>query len=170
MLENERFSALCATVGLALLLGAPACDDGEDMDSGGDVSADDAGDDGMQSRCADEDRADDFAAGLTKDGMVYRVMVESAEPAEPIRGDNGWMLTVTDLEGNPVEGVIIDANPWMPDHGHGTAVEEEVVEVGDGMYDVSPLNLFMAGYWEVHLELSSDDVELDEVMIGVCVE
>ena len=172
MLENERFTAIPAMLGLALLLGASACDDGEDMDAdtADDVSADDAGDDGTTSRCANETRADDFAAGLSKDGTAFRVTVDVAEPADPIRGDNAWTLMITDLEGNPIEGVIVDAKPWMPDHGHGTAVEEELIDMGGGAYEVSPLNLFMAGYWEVHLELSTADVDMDEVMIGVCVE
>ncbi len=172
MLETNPTTAIPTMLAFALLLGAAACDDGDEMegDAGDDASAMDAGDDGMASRCADETRADDFAAGLTKDGAAYRVRVEAADPADPVRGDNAWTLMITDLEGSPIEGVVVDAKPWMPDHGHGSAVEEEVIEMGGGEYQVAPLNLFMAGYWEVHLELSSVDVDMDEVMIGVCVE
>lgn len=148
---------------LALALALPACDDGED-------TTDTGNDDAAASICEADDRVDDFTVDLTKSGERHMVRIVAAEPAEPIRGDNTWTVQVTDPDGNPLEGMSIDASPWMPDHGHGTAVEEEVVELSAGEFELSPLNLFMAGYWEVTLELTDADGGTDEVMVAVCVE
>jgi hypothetical protein len=157
-------------------LSATACD-GDDEAPGDDTAADvatgaaSADDDGtMESRCAMETRADDFAVGLAKDGAAVRVEISSATPASPIRDDNAWTLMVTDLAGAPLEGMVVDASPWMPDHGHGTPVEEVVLDQGGGLYQVDPLNLFMAGYWEVTFEITDAEGNPDEVMFGVCVE
>lgn len=150
-----------ALLGSALLLGA--CDGDEPME--------DAGDDMMQmSLCEVEDRADDFTIGLSKSGERVDVEVAEAMPADPVRGDNTWTITITDGDGVAAEGLTVDAKPWMPDHGHGSAVEEDVTDLGGGQYTLDPLNLFMAGYWEVTLEVTDADGNEDEVMIGVCVE
>ena len=127
-------------------------------------------DDAPAGICADEDRADDFAVSLTKMGERHTVTLMEAEPADPVRGDNTWTILVTDEAGTPMEGIGVDAKPWMPDHGHGSAVEETVTDLGAGEYTLDPLNLFMAGLWQVTLELTDEDGETDEVMISVCVE
>ena len=59
----------------------------------------------------------------------------------------------------------------MPDHGHGTPVNAEVtVMPTPGQYELSPVNLFMTGYWEITLELTLPKGETDSVMFGFCVE
>jgi hypothetical protein len=54
----------------------------------------------------------------------------------------------------PVDGLTIAVNPYMPDHRHGTTAVG-VTPAGSGTYTISPLNLYMAGYWEITLDLSS---------------
>ncbi|MEX1367713.1 MAG: FixH family protein [Nannocystaceae bacterium] len=150
------------TAPLAFVLAMSACD--------GDDAGDDASNDGPASICDDEDRVDDFVVNLAKDGARHTVTLVQAEPAEPIRGDNAWTVMITDASGAAMEGIALDARPWMPDHGHGSAVEESVTELGAGEYEIEPLNLFMAGLWEVTLVLTDADGEADEVMFAVCVE
>jgi hypothetical protein len=58
----------------------------------------------------------------------------------------------------------------MPDHGHGSPVEEQVEALGGGEYRITPLNLFMAGVWEVTLEMTGADDVTDEVVFTVCVD
>ncbi len=166
MLEALRSPRrLAALAGLTATLTLGACDEAEEP-------ADDGGDDEMMqmSLCEMEDRADDFTVGLSKSGQRVSVEVSEAMPADPVRGDNAWTLMITDAEGNAAEGLVVDAKPWMPDHGHGSSVEEEVTEMGGGQYMMNPLNLFMAGYWEVTIDIADADGNEDEVMIGVCVE
>jgi hypothetical protein len=162
MLEPQTSrSALVALAGLLLLAGA--CDGQDPMEDGGSDTM------GM-SLCEVEDRADDFTIGLSKSGMQLDLEIAEAVPADPIRGDNTWTVMITDAQGSPAEGLTIDAKPWMPDHGHGSSVEEQVTEMGGGRYMLDPLNLFMAGFWQVTIEITDADGTTDEVMIGVCVE
>lgn len=174
----RRLAALCSLV-TALALGS-GCEDGDQgmsdgsaADDGSGDGADDGGtetggDDGtMQARCESEERDDDFALGLAHEGAEMQVAIADADPAMPIRGDNAWTLAVTDSSGAPMTGLDLTVGPWMPDHGHGSPVQVNVTEVGDGEYLVEPLNLFMAGYWEITVEIEDPE---DSVMFKVCVE
>jgi YtkA-like len=151
-----------ALLAVALVLAGCSGDDADPMADGDD--------DGMASFCEDEDRADAFAVDLRKTGERYAVTIVQATPAEPVRGDNIWMVRVTDTSGAPMEAMTVDAKPWMPDHGHGTPVEEQVTELGAGEYEVSVLNLFMAGLWRVTLDVTGADDETDSVEFFVCVD
>lgn len=149
---------LCAALG--------ACND----DDGDDDSMDSAADTMAMQMCEQEDRADEFAVNLSKMGTEHSATLVEATPAEPFRGDNAWTVMLADAAGAAVEGVTIDVRPWMPDHGHGTAVPTEVMEMGAGEYMIDPLHLQMAGYWEITLTLTTADGATDEVMFAVCVE
>lgn len=165
---------LSLTAGLVMPL---ACD-GEDGTSGDDAaeatgSADDGStgsgsDDGtMQARCESEERDDDFALGLAHTGATLQVAIADADPALPIRGDNAWTVAITDSAGAAMTGLDLSVGPWMPDHGHGSPVQVEVTELEGGQYLVEPLNLFMAGYWEITVEIAEPE---DAVVFKVCVE
>lgn len=146
-----------------LCLTLVGCDGDED-------TGDEGNDDAASSVCAEETRTDAFAIALAKTGERHTVTVADAMPAEPIRGDNAWTVLVTDASGAAMTGLTMTAAGWMPDHGHGSPVETIVTELGDGEYEMTPLNLFMAGYWEVTVELTDADGTADEVMFAVCVE
>jgi len=125
---------------------------------------------GEQANCAMEDRDDEFSVGLSKSGELLTATFVSADPAPPGMDDNTWVLALTDADGMPVEDLDIVATPWMPDHDHGTPIEVEVSATGTpGEYELSPVNLFMAGYWEVTLDVSMGD-DQDSMMFGFCVE
>ena len=71
----------------------------------------------------------------------------------------------------PVDGLRISVRPWMPDHGHGTT-SVGVTPTGGGLYTISPLNLYMAGYWEITLTLvdsSGDAPVTDTAVLKICV-
>jgi hypothetical protein len=53
----------------------------------------------------------------------------------------------------------------MPDHAHGSPQPVVVTEMGDGEYKLDPVNLFMAGYWEVTISAEDDDI-----VFPLCVE
>ena len=126
---------------------------------------------GEEGDCAAEDRDDEFSVGLSKSGELVTATFVSATPAPPIKGDNAWVLDFADLSGEPLEELDIVVIPMMPDHGHGTPVEAVVTptEVA-GQYEVTPVNMFMTGYGEVHLELTLAGGEQDTLMFGFCVE
>lgn len=156
-------------------VGIFGCDPDEETETAGDGGTghshtDGGHETGAMANCEVEERDDDFMTGMIKDGDKARITIMDAVPATPIRADNAWTLMITDLADAPLEGVDVSIRPWMPDHGHGTPVEAEITDLGGGEYHFEPVNLFMAGLWEIHLELALDDASTDEIMFAVCVE
>ncbi len=163
MLETIRRPTV--EVLLVAMLALGACDDG------GDDSMESAADSSSQPfSCADETRADAFAVDLSKMDATTTVTIVDAVPAEPVRGDNTWIVRLTDASGSPLAGASLDVKPWMPDHGHGSPVEEQITELEGGEYEITSLNLFMAGYWEVTIELSEAEGGAEAVMFALCVD
>jgi YtkA-like len=123
------------------------------------------------SDCAAETRDDEFSIGLSKSGTAVQATFVSADPAPPIKGDNTWVIDFADLEGQPLADLGIVAIPMMPDHGHGTPVSAVVTALDTpGQYEITPVNLFMSGYWEITFELTLAGGEQDSLMFGFCVE
>ncbi|MDB4934299.1 MAG: hypothetical protein JWP87_1271 [Labilithrix sp.] len=91
------------------------------------------------------------AAVVTTDGGGYRVSVHSAPDATPSRGVNTLRLVVSRIsDGAPASGLDVDVVPWMPAMGHGASVKPSVQPGTEpGTYDVTNVNLFMPGLWEI---------------------
>jgi len=71
-----------------------------------------------------------------------------------VKGIDVWKVE-TDLASTmaPMDGLTIGVDPEMPDHNHGTT-PVGVMPVGSGgLYIMSPVNLYMAGYWVVTLSI-----------------
>ena len=149
-----------AVATIPLLLAA--CDDGE--------SSDDAmNDDGSTARACDDEERDDFSIGVERAGTSLTLAIHDAMPSDPIRGDNAWTVAIS-KDGEMQPGAAIEVKPWMPDHGHGTPVKIEITDMGEGQYMLDPLNLFMAGLWEVHLDVTLEDGTNEELVFHACVE
>ncbi len=157
------------------------CDSGDDegpaehaddsADTHSETGGETHGETGDESVCAVETRDDDFAIGLSKSGSLVRGTFVSASPAPPIKGDNTWVLDITDLNGAPLADSTITALPMMPDHGHGTPINTVVTALADaGRYEVTPVNLFMTGYWQITFDITLAGGEQDSLMFGFCVE
>ena len=140
---------------------------------------DDLEHDDSQPTCEEDTRDDAFVAGISKTGDAsYSLSILDGQPAPPIKGDNRWSVEVRDGSGALVAGVTLEAEPFMPDHGHGTAVDPIVTEDGDGIYTIDPVNFFMPGYWETTVTVvdlgatddESDDTDLDTVVFKFCVD
>lgn len=121
--------------------------------------------------CPNDPRADTYVPGLMKmgKGEVFQAELVASDPAPPDRGDNAWTIKLSDAEGQPVVGATIDVKPFMPDHGHGTPVPAVVTDQGDGSYQLTPINLFMAGYWQVTLTIQAGG-QSDQIVYGFCIE
>jgi hypothetical protein len=159
-----------------------ACDSGGEDSGGADGPADDLGDAGdthaetgetgaETGDCMAETRDDEFAIGLSKSGSLVRATFVSGDPAPPIKGDNTWVLDFTDLDGASLVGPTITALPMMPDHGHGTPINAEVIALADpGRYEITPVNLFMTGLWQITFDVTLAGGEQDSLMFAFCVE
>jgi hypothetical protein len=174
-----RSSALVIVVSLALFGCDSSGEDGQaehaddSSDTHGESSdthgeTDETGGEGV---CVVETRDDEFAIGLSKSGALVRATFVSADPAPPIKGDNTWVIEVTDLNGAPLADLSMVAVPMMPDHGHGTPINAIVTALAEpGRYEITPVNLFMTGYWETTIDVTLAGGEQDSLMFGFCVE
>jgi hypothetical protein len=147
---------------LALALAAAGC--------GSPTAADDAST-GPLYACATETRAVPYAPNLTRtsaSGKFKAILVESL-PAPPARNSNTWTVKVVDANDVPQDGLPMTASPNMPDHRHPSTVKAIVTPLGDGTYSVTPVYLFMPGFWEVTFKLHPDDAQRDGVVFPVCI-
>lgn len=161
---------------LALALAAPsllACDQNDQADQAdAETHGDDTHDTHGDSLCAEEQRDDEFSLGLRRSGSAVTVTFVTANPAPPAMDDNTWVVELSDLAGQPLADPSISAvTPFMPDHGHGTPIVATATATDTpGQFQLTPINLFMAGFWQVTLDIDAGGGITDQVSFGFCVE
>jgi hypothetical protein len=97
--------------------------------------------------------ADEFVLPLTKQSLdqgLSATLVE-ASPSPPARGNNTWLIELSDADGNPVEDLTLKARLFMPQHRHGTSPTQVRATEVPGEYEVDRMNFIMGGVWEVRL-------------------
>jgi hypothetical protein len=123
--------------------------------------------------CDGDPRASTYAVGLAAtaaDGSVKASFVD-AMPTPPTRGENTWTIQLTDAMGRPVNGATIAVKPFMPDHGHGSSITPQVMPMdSNGTYQVSLLDLFMAGIWDVTLTITPASGPAETMKFTFCVD
>jgi hypothetical protein len=122
--------------------------------------------------CDTETRAIPYSPGLerTSTSGAYTAKLMISDPAPPAKGTDVWTVMVVDASAAQVDGLTMTAVPFMPDHNHGTSVKAAVTGTGGGVYLVTPLYFFMAGYWEITLSFASDGgAAADSVMFPICI-
>lgn len=126
-----------------------------------------------ESLCAAQDEVEAYQPGMVAHaelGLLDVVLVESM-PDPPAQGYNAWTLLVREVATcAPVPGLVLDAVPFMPTHGHGSPTVPVITDLGDGTYGVDPLNLFMDGYWRVRITISSEALGDDRAAFHLCIE
>jgi hypothetical protein len=95
-------------------------------------------------------------ATLSSDSGQYQVQVRTS-PQPPVKGVDAVQYQIADAAGAPVDGLVIDAVPWMPSHGHGTSAKAVVEPQDQGVYEITNVYLFMDGHWELRSTLTSAD-------------
>jgi hypothetical protein len=139
-----------------------------------DSSAQTSADAGPAYNCAVETRADTFVVGLDKVGTASALdfKLVSATPAPPARGDNTWELQVSAMTGGVVgsgiTGASLTVTPFMPDHAHGTPIQVGITDKGNGMYELSPVNLWMPGLWQTTIQASNANGASDQAVFSFC--
>jgi hypothetical protein len=118
--------------------------------------------------------AADRAAMPTFDGAPSAVLVTDSGrlvvsvwtwPAPLSRGVDAVRFRVTDAAGTPVDGATLAATPWMPAHGHGPSVLPTVTGIGDGAYDADPVDLYMAGRWELRTRIDAPGAPAEDTAV-----
>lgn len=154
----------------ALLMGTSLSCSDDDTEGGHDTNP---------ASCLEDTRDEAYVAGISKTGPAgYVIAIKDSNPAPPAKGDNLWTVEIRDAAGLPMTGLSVNSASFMPDHGHGTPIIPTVTELGEGVYTLDPINLFMPGYWETTVtaidtkgnEDPDDDVDLDSVVFKFCVD
>ena len=110
--------------------------------------------------------------GLAKGGESsrYEFKLMSSDPAPPARGDNTWVLQLSTMAApaTPVSGASLTVTPFMPDHSHGSG-DPVIVKprTEAGQYELSPVNLWMPGLWEVTIQVNGS--ESDRTVFRFCI-
>ena len=153
---------------LPVVLGAAAlaaCSDGDTGTSGTTTTTTDT------SGCATDTRAQVYVVGLSaaSDDGAVKVTFVDADPAPPAKGNNTWTVKLTDAAGKPISGAAIEATAYMPDHGHTSPIKPTGTEKDAGTYEVTPVNLFMPGIWEITLKVTPAGGAAESVKFTFCV-
>jgi hypothetical protein len=94
--------------------------------------------------------AGDQAVSAQLGGPLQMELV-STNPQQQQRGYNAFTVRFLDLSGAPYQPGAVTVIPWMPAHGHGTAVAASVHPgLNAGEWVLDNLNLFMPSYWKVY--------------------
>jgi hypothetical protein len=138
--------------------------------------------------CSKETRATPYAPGTVEradDGQYAVTLVDNhpgaADVNDPpgtwVKGSNTWKIQVRSGTGAAIDGLSIQAVPRMPDHGHGTSITPVTTDEGAGAYLISPLYLYMGGYWQITLNIrppasdggATSTLTSDSVVFNVCI-
>lgn len=82
------------------------------------------------------------------------IEVRTGPSQPPARGRTDVQFVVRDAQGALVDGLTIDATPWMPAMGHGTSVVPVPSSLGEGRYALHNVSMYMAGRWELRTAFS----------------
>lgn len=124
--------------------------------------------------CESDARVDHFREGMAKEGErgVLSFELLTSDPAPPAKGDNAFELWIADANDEPAD-VSLAVRLSMPDHGHGSPVAPHVSFDGE-RFSVSPLDLFMAGVWQIDLHAVTGDADdetlVDDASFFFCIE
>lgn len=67
-----------------------------------------------------------------------------------------WILVLSDLNGEPVQGATIEFAGHMPGHVHGLPTQPEITaELAPGIYKISGVKFQMRGWWVIELRVAT---------------
>ncbi|HXJ19039.1 MAG TPA: hypothetical protein VMT03_02315 [Polyangia bacterium] len=70
----------------------------------------------------------------------------------------------------PAVPTEVPADPYMPQHGHGGSTIPSIAPQDGGVFAVSNIDFFMAGWWQLYLDLQpADGSAKDRVTFDVCI-
>lgn len=121
--------------------------------------------------CIASKRGQDYAVGLepATPGAALDVKMMSADPAPPGFNNNTWVVQIARrATGAPVTGGDVSVVPFMPDHQHGT-LPVKVQELPQGQYQLTPVNMWMPGYWEITIRTRIDAID-ESVTYKFCIQ
>jgi hypothetical protein len=125
---------------------------------------------GPSNGCAADNRKDIYTAGLTKPAGDLQVKLLESKPGPPIKGTNELQIEVMDAGGAPLDGATLTVVPFMPDHGHGSALAPVTKPLGGGKYSVEKVYLSMSGLWRLTVSVQMPGGAIKEAAFQFCVD
>jgi hypothetical protein len=131
-----------------------------------------SGSSGVTSACAADTRKDIYAAGLTKATTLgaFALKVVDATPAPPAKLNNAMTFQLLDAAGKPVDGATLAVVPFMPDHGHGSALKPAAAGKGGGLYEITNLYYPMPGLWRVTFTVQAPPAAPQDAVFSFCID
>jgi hypothetical protein len=154
------------SIASVIVLGSLAlagCSSNDDAGSGSGVASATTG-------CSADTRKDVYTTGLTKQAGSFSIKIVEAAPSPPSKGTNAMTFELLDQAGTPVDGATMTITPFMPDHGHGSAVTPVVTASGGGKYAISKLYFAMAGLWRVTVSVQTPAAGIQEAAFQFCLD
>jgi hypothetical protein len=117
--------------------------------------------------CAADDNYTPFHVNMTgsKDGLTVTI---NSDPPVPTLGDHStWNLKIMDPNGPIAPGTKVSVTCSMTHSGfsHGCPATIKVKELGNGVYEASPVIFNMQGHWHIDFGIGSAYVPIE-----LCVE
>lgn len=125
----------------------------------GDSGADEPPEEPMESMTMPDIPEDlDTTRSKASDEEVFQVKVSSNMEPLALNEIHSWIVHVETADGAVVEDAQITVDGGMPQHNHGFPTEPEITgELGNGDYLLEGVKFSMAGWWELKLDIQSQD-------------
>jgi YtkA-like len=125
--------------------------------------------------CVMSGRGETYVVGLEHAGaggmLDFKLM--SAMPSPPAFSKNTWIVQINRMSGGvvgaPATGATLTVTPFMPDHQHGTLRVNVEAMPEAGHYRLTPIDMWMAGLWEVTIDADAGGVR-DRVVYKFCIQ
>lgn len=100
----------------------------------------------------------DLDLSLSRPGEkgLYQLSIEPGISPVTVGTLHGWIITVKDQSGRPVEGADFTIEGGMPQHGHGLPTMPQVTRrLGEGRYYLYGVKFTMSGWWVLDLSVKA---------------
>lgn len=117
----------------------------------------------------------DFRIGLQatgREGVIVARLVD-AYPSPPRIYRNDWTLDFLTPDGTAIEDLeLSEVRTFMPVHGHDGGPRLPELDALDdaGRFELTGLNMWMSGPWQVQLTLASESAGDDYIVFNVCID
>ena len=117
--------------------------------------------------CASEDNYTPFSKGMSSSNQGLTVAIDSDPPVPTLGDESTWKLTITDSNGAPIAaGTKVTVKGLMTHSGFShPSAPIGVKELGNGVYEASPVIFNMQGHWHFDFGIGTSDVPIE-----LCVE
>jgi len=113
---------------------------------------------------------DELGQSRSTDNALFQVRIEPAIDPLPLNRMHGWVLSLVDASGAPVDSAEILVEGGMPAHNHGMPTSPQVTDnLGEGRYQIEGVQFQMPGHWVMTFNISAGG-QLDSVTYNLMLQ